>query len=554
MSVSSLATLSPDTIVRLIILDLFNLGIDQQDHFSNEVYPDGTLISRGGVEYIPIPFRITGDKIDAQGQLPTPQLEIADIYGNEAFQSLLTSYVERHEDLVGATITVLDVFAKWLDAGESPNPHAAIRSEIYTIERKASGSRLGYTFELSAGNNLQGAKIPKRQVTLTCSWLKYRGEGCAYAGTPIDDINGDPLIPTQVNNCTVANRTISKNSAGAFSAVSIGDAVVGAGIPFGAVVRFVADDLRSVQISKSATNGSDIKCWFAPESCKRNLLACKRRFGVPYQGVIIPGSDVIRSISSKRGSFDKVLNCFVYCNNLDAGMPVARKIIALLDSVGTHSITAFATVSGRWVFTTPDIAQLSPNSIAAIAGVHANVNGDYILALDSFTGVGNNQFAVTPKSIEIKTITSQYSSVTIETFDNHNLITGDSIQLKGTNGVDGSYTISSVPSVKIFTVSGSYPEYMPRGRDPFGSPEYMANFQVNTILNDAEANNNEGVVIFTTPKTSGSFILKYDRIQLDSPIESDAVSGTYNLTIGGENLSGYLNFGGQPGASAGVQY
>lgn len=136
-----------------------------------------------------------------------------------------------------------------------------------------------------------------------------------------------------------------------------------------------------------------------------------------------------------------------------------------------------------------------------------------------------------------------------------NLATGNSVQLKGTNGVDGSYTISSVPSVKIFTVSGSYPEYMPRGRDPFGSPEYMADFQIsNTILNDTEANNNEGVVIFTTPKTSGSFTLKYDRGQLDRPIENDAVSGTYNLIIGGENLSDYLNFGGQPGASAGVQY
>lgn len=568
LNVSELATLSRDAIVKLLILDLLPIGIEEKYYFVNDVYPDGTYPHRGGIEYLPMPFSISGEKLDSQGQLPNPQLSIGNIYTPDAVMGLIASFVERYEDLIGATVTTLDVFAKWLDEGDTPNPNAALKSEIYTIERKASASKIGFVFELSAGNNLQGAKIPKRQVTITCSWLAYRGEGCAYDGPPVEDADGNPLTAVRIDNCTVSSsRTISSTATNAFAAVNIGDTVVGQGIPSGSIVRYIADDKKSLLISKAPTNGTNKTVWFAPDSCSRKLLSCKRRFGKHFRGKVAANSIYISSPDTKRSNFQGLTDCFIWCDNLEAGMPTARKIVAVVGGSTTYSITSVtfdATAEPKWIVQTPAFSNLTVNSIVDISGVYSAIDGQYVLDADSFTGLGTNEFSVLAKPRAIASITAIVGTgYLVQSAKPHNLVVGDTVYIRGaaaliggTSVIDGLYSALNVGSTTSFTLSatGVTGDYPARDRVPFKSASYMKNYNGATIFPDIDTDNSEAVFYYATTKTGGSWSFAFDRLQLDAPTENDATPGEYGFTVGGERVMDLLNYGGAPGALSGITY
>lgn len=556
-STESLAGLQREAEVTLLTLNLARLGVDDTYHFANETYPDGSSIYFNEIEYQPIPFKIDGEKADLQNQLSAPTLTVGELYDEQA-QLLIGSFVQQYEDLVGATITVFNVFAKHLDAGEEPNSLAIIRSETYTIERKKLGSRIAYAWELSAGNNLQGIFM-NRQVTNNCSYKYYRREGCNYSGPPIEDEDGEPIVPIKVTGCTLTTRTITK--AGLITTgVEPGMAVVGAGIPPSTVVSSMAADGQSVRVNKDLIAGTNITCWFAAEQCGRLTLNCKRRFGVERSGVVTPNSAVITSPSSARGQWDGMVGHFIHCSNLAAGLPVARKIISVGTATGVAITAVSFAVSGnqkRWIFNTA--TQLGVNSNVTIAGVHPLINGTYVLAADSFTGVGANQFAILAKPHDIASIITSPTTTTINAAIAHQLTTGNQIFIEGTNtdngvALNGLRTITATPNTTQLVVNyGVSATYQSRNRDGFTTPAYMQQFRLgSTILNSTAALNQEGYFYFA-PSLSGlsgaTAATLADSITLDRPVDSSATAGTYTFIVGGEKFSGLLNFGGQIGAS-----
>jgi lambda family phage minor tail protein L len=556
INTGELAGLNRDAEVYLYELNLSLFGEDEPVRLTRELYPDGSLVKFGGKEYTAIAIKLEGQKVDARNQIATPTLTIGEIF-DVSHQLLIGSFVAKYDDLVGATIRETVTFARHLDAGDEPAPLAVIRSEIYTIERKKSGSRIAYVFELSTGNNLQGAKLPQREVTNNCSWKQYRGDGCAYVGAPIEDINGNPLVPVRLAGCTLSGRTIGNPDIAA-SSIAIGDAVVGTGIPFGTVVKAIAEDGLSVKVSKDLTPGTMI-CWFAPEVCGRLRLSCKRRFGIDRQIIVAPGAAIVTSPATKRGQFNGMAGHFIHCNNLGAGLPVARRIKAVLPSPAV-AISAFAfQIYGnerRWVFTCSTVA--SVGSKVAISGVHPLVDQSYVLGADSFAGVGANQFAVLAKTQDIVKIERGATNTLIEMTAVHQFATGDTIYIQGTNtdggfAINGTHSIGVVPSPTTFRIGylGLNP-YTYRDRASFSSPDYMSRYKLgSTVLNSVEAANQEGKVYFATSLTpsSASYAILDDCLQLDLPIDSSAIAGEYTAIVGGKKFSGLLNFGGQPGAS-----
>jgi lambda family phage minor tail protein L len=556
LNTGELAGLNRNAEVYLYVLNLSLFGEDEPIRFTRELYPDGSLVSFGGHPYTAIAIKLEGQKTDARNQLATPTLTIGEVF-DESHQLLIGSFVARYDDLVGATLRETVTFARHLDAGGEPDPLAVIRSEIYTIERKKSGSRIAYVFELSTGNNLQGAKLPQREVTNNCSWKRYRGDGCAYNGSPIEDIDGSPLIPVRLTSCTLNGRTISQPSIG-ISDIRSGDAVVGAGIPSGTVVTNVAPDGLSLRVSNDLAPGVTI-CWFAHEFCPRLRINCKRRFGVERRAVVTPGLNILTSPTTKRGQWAGMVGHFLHCNNLAAGLPVARRIDAVLPSLPV-TISAFSfQLSGaekRWIFTCTAVP--SAGSTVEITGVHLLVDGTYTLASDSFAGVGANQFAVLAKAQDLLQITGSTLSTEIKTEKPHQLVTGDAIYIAGTNvansfDINGNRSVASVLSPDRFSLGyGGATPYSYRDRPKYSDPEYMTRYKLgSTVLNTVKAVNAEGVLYFAQSLTpsAATYTVLNDRVQLDQPIDASAIAGEYAVIVGGKKHSGLLNFGGQPGAS-----
>ena len=180
------------------IIELFELELVTAIHGSNDVYrfhngvsedENGNVIFNGN-SYTRMPIEAEG--FDYSGKtLPRPTLKISNILG-----TITTLLLTLPQGLEGAKVTRLRTLERYLD-GENfssgnllaedgnnlllesgslflleggSNPHSTPDSsmlfptEIFYIDRKSGESRLGVEFELAASFDLEGVRIPKRQV------------------------------------------------------------------------------------------------------------------------------------------------------------------------------------------------------------------------------------------------------------------------------------------------------------------------------------------------------------------------------------------------------
>ena len=110
----------------------------------------------------------------------------------------------------------------------SPDPNAEFPEDIYFIDRKASENRMFIEFELASSLDLNGVKLPRRQVLQNiCPWI-YRSAECSYAGGAVADINDDSVTDLALDVC--GKRVVScKLRHGVTSTLPFG-AFVGSGI------------------------------------------------------------------------------------------------------------------------------------------------------------------------------------------------------------------------------------------------------------------------------------------------------------------------------------
>tara|TARA_R100000458_G_scaffold59774_1_gene71690 strand:+ start:4617 stop:5249 length:633 start_codon:yes stop_codon:yes gene_type:complete len=182
------------------IIELFQLQLDSTIHGANTTYyfhngvsenNNGNIIFNNN-EYTRMPIQAEGFEFDGR-QLPRPSITISNILGT--FTTLLLTL---SQGLEGAKVTRIRTLERYLDGAnfaggnieqeynssyyivqedgdvilqeEGDNPHGTpsgtteFPREIYFIDRKKLENREVVIFELAASFDLDGVRLPKRQV------------------------------------------------------------------------------------------------------------------------------------------------------------------------------------------------------------------------------------------------------------------------------------------------------------------------------------------------------------------------------------------------------
>lgn len=193
--------LSPGAIITLIEVDLTDIG-DTIYRFHNGTNELNTAVTWQGNLYSQFPVELTGFESSTQGALSRPTLKLANVTG------LLIPLLKSLSDLVGGKITRKRTMVKYLDAvnfdgGVNPTADVAafFADDIYFIDRKIAENKVFIEFELISSLDLNGIKIPRRQIIQnSCTWI-YRSAECTYAGGAVADSNDNLTSDTNLDVC-----------------------------------------------------------------------------------------------------------------------------------------------------------------------------------------------------------------------------------------------------------------------------------------------------------------------------------------------------------------
>lgn len=225
---SEIQKLAPSAIVELFQLDLTMFG-DQIYYFHAGTNELKQSVIWQGQEYIAYPIQVSGFEFTAGGQLPRPKLIASNALGT------ITFLILAFQDLLGAKVTRKRTMVKYLDAvnfdgGINPlaDPTAEFPDDIYYIQMKMNENPEYVEFELSASFDVQGVKLPRRQIVQNvCPW-KYRGPECGYTGTnyfnaidqPVGNLNQD-VCGKRLTSCRLRFGQFAELPFGGFPAAGL---------------------------------------------------------------------------------------------------------------------------------------------------------------------------------------------------------------------------------------------------------------------------------------------------------------------------------------------
>jgi len=177
---AALLDLEPDTLIELFEIDLGEEDGFYRFHPGKNGIKD-IVFSR--LTYYSLPIESTGYEVRGDGQLPRPQLTIANPQG------VFSDIIKKRGDLVGRNIIRKRVYLKFLDNENFPNninpfgvpdPESRFDDDIYKVNKKITENKYVIEFELVSPLELENVKVPARiMIAGYCPW-KYRGEGCLY--------------------------------------------------------------------------------------------------------------------------------------------------------------------------------------------------------------------------------------------------------------------------------------------------------------------------------------------------------------------------------------
>ena len=191
--VSELQKINPSSIVELFQLELITAihGSNTKYYFHNGTNTNGnTNLIFNNIEYTKMPIEADGFEFNGK-QTPRPRLRISNILGTfttilltlpqglEGAQVTRVRTLARYVDNAnftggqillenGSNLLLEDGFAIDMDQGinpfGTPDPTATFDEQIFIIDRKSTENRDIIEFELAASFDLQGVRLPKRQV------------------------------------------------------------------------------------------------------------------------------------------------------------------------------------------------------------------------------------------------------------------------------------------------------------------------------------------------------------------------------------------------------
>lgn len=221
---SEVKRFSPSAIVTLYEIDVENILIDKNIpydsgdtgnrvdavfRFHNNLKLINQDIYWKGQAYRALPIKVDGFETSTRGALPTPKMTIFFNDKDFAFLSYFRLQVRRSDDLIGAKVTRVRTFARYLDEENfftrgidgtkmprgnidlilpenfEPDPNAEFPREIYYIERKSSEDIRAIQFELASIIDFENVKLPRRLILASTCNFTYRGEGCLYEAVDI---------------------------------------------------------------------------------------------------------------------------------------------------------------------------------------------------------------------------------------------------------------------------------------------------------------------------------------------------------------------------------
>ena len=207
------------------VLPNFEDSKDNILRFHNNIRVFGSYIFWQGKTFFPAPIQAEGYEISSRGVLPTPTLSMSSQSDQETeVLSLIRRAIRKYGDIVGAKVTRIRTYAKFLDKnnfadigkydgtdgsylspfpeGYEPDPYAELPRDIFFIERKASESKTAIVYELSSSLDVEGVKLPRRTVQSKKCGFAYRGCGCFYesAENALFDSSTPNIMPKTVPN------------------------------------------------------------------------------------------------------------------------------------------------------------------------------------------------------------------------------------------------------------------------------------------------------------------------------------------------------------------
>ena len=220
--ISDMGRASASAVVTLFEIDLEQLYIDEHMtyitagdrsgesvfRFHNNLKLTKQKIYWKGQTYHPLPIKVEGFDSNTRGAMPTPRMSMmsSDDVNEGPAERMFRDFrvaVRKLDDLIGAKLTRVRTFAKYLDAenfymlneqglqvslgddvikpeGFEPDPLAEFPREIFFINRKSSESKDGIEFELASFMDFENLKLPSRIVLSRYCQFQYRGAGCIY--------------------------------------------------------------------------------------------------------------------------------------------------------------------------------------------------------------------------------------------------------------------------------------------------------------------------------------------------------------------------------------
>ena len=178
------------------LIELFELtytaavnGIDQVVRYhagTNEVRSDIVFNEQ---TYSALPVEVTGFNKKTQGTLPRPKLKVSNV------NNALSAFIQLYNPLQGK-VQRIQTFKKFLDGESTADPTAIVTTDdIWYIDRISAENPEFVEFELSPKINLQGLRLPRRQITEHCPW-EYRGTECGYTGNKCFTVNDEEIVIT----------------------------------------------------------------------------------------------------------------------------------------------------------------------------------------------------------------------------------------------------------------------------------------------------------------------------------------------------------------------
>jgi len=231
-------------------------------------------------EYFAFPIEMTDVDITSDGPAARPTLVVANVIsaakvlaGNaetvgvdeKTLENIFADLgITSNEDLLGAKVIRRRTLEEHLlTSSSTPTIPVEFPSYVYYVDRLAAESKISVTFELSSPFDLEGVKIPHREIIgRYCSW-KYQGME--------ESSEGGCSWPLNSNNRFYRTDDIQITSFTTYSSGSTyaTNAIVKSG-------NYIYQAIQSVPINKPPATSTAY--WTRIDLCGKTINSCKVRF------------------------------------------------------------------------------------------------------------------------------------------------------------------------------------------------------------------------------------------------------------------------------------